>query len=131
MPITGIADRDAIQNEMPWEERDVPKTLYGMLSETTQKYPTHKAISYQIFSAPKSKAETLTWTELKDRTTQCANMFRGLGIGPSDVVAYVLPNATETVITLLGGAVAGIANPINPLLDAEQIGAILRETGAK
>jgi fatty-acyl-CoA synthase/long-chain acyl-CoA synthetase len=47
------------------------------------------------------------------------------------VVAYVLPNSNETVLTLLGGAVAGIVNPINPLLDAEQIGAILRETKAK
>ncbi|WP_299688032.1 acyl-CoA synthetase [uncultured Tateyamaria sp.] len=131
MTFAGIADRDAIENEMPWEERDVPKTLYGMLSETTRSFPHHKAISYQIFSDPKSKAETLTWAQLKDRTTQCANMLRGLGIGPSDVVAYVLPNATETVVTLLGGAVAGIVNPINPLLEAEQIGAILRETNAK
>ena len=131
MPITGIADRDAIENEMPWDARDVPKTLYGMLSETAEKFPGYKAISYQIFSDPKSRAETLTWSQLKDRTTQCANMLRGLGIGPTDVVAYVLPNATETVVTLLGGAVAGIANPINPLLEAEQIGAILRETDAK
>ena len=127
----GIADRDAIENEMPWAERDVAKTLYGMLSSTAQKFPNHNAISYQIFSDPNANAETLTWTDVKDRTTQCANMFRSLGIGPTDVVAYVLPNATETVITLLGGAVAGIVNPINPLLDAEQIGAILRETNAK
>ena len=47
------------------------------------------------------------------------------------VVAYMLPNATETVITLFGACVAGIANPINPLLEAEQIGSILRETNAK
>ncbi|WP_299769621.1 acyl-CoA synthetase [uncultured Tateyamaria sp.] len=131
MPFAGIADRDAIQNEMPWEERDVAKTLFGMLSRTAEKYPSHNAISYQIFSDPKSKAETLTWTQLQGRTAQCANMFRKHGIGPTDVVAYILPNATETVITLLGGATAGIVNPINPLLDAEQIGAILRETDAK
>jgi acyl-CoA synthetase (AMP-forming)/AMP-acid ligase II len=35
------------------------------------------------------------------------------------------------VVALLGGAVAGIVSPINPLLAPEQIGAILRETGAK
>ena len=34
-------------------------------------------------------------------------------------------------MTLLGGAVAGIVNPINPLLEPEQIAAILRETKAK
>lgn len=131
MTFAGIADRDAIQNEMPWEERDVAKTLFGMLSRTAESYPNHNAISYQIFSDPKSKAETLTWSQLQERTAQCANMFRKHGIGPTDVVAYILPNATETVVTLLGGATAGIVNPINPLLDAEQIGAILRETDAK
>ncbi len=47
------------------------------------------------------------------------------------MVAFVLPNALETAVTLLGGTVAGIVNPINPLLEAEQISAILRETKAK
>jgi len=131
MTFAGIADRDAIQNEMPWEDRDVAKTVFGMLSDTASKYPTHNAISYQIFSDPKSKAETLNWTQLRDRTAQTANLFRSLGIGPTDVVAFILPNATETVLTLLGGEVAGIVNPINPLLEPEQIGAILRETNAK
>mmetsp|Transcript_18179 Transcript_18179/g.28460 ORF Transcript_18179/g.28460 Transcript_18179/m.28460 type:complete len:633 (+) Transcript_18179:4216-6114(+) len=131
MQFAGIADRDAIENEMPWEARDVAKTLYGMLSDTAQTYPTHNAVSFQIFSDPKSKAETLTWTDLRDRTAQVANMFRAMGIGPSDVVAFVLPNCTETIVTLLGGAVAGIVAPINPLLDAEQIGSILREVDAK
>ena len=31
----------------------------------------------------------------------------------------------------MGGQVAGIVNPINPLLEPEQIASILRETGAK
>ncbi|MEM6373974.1 MAG: AMP-binding protein, partial [Pseudomonadota bacterium] len=131
MTFAGIADREAIENEMPWAERNFATTLYGMLTNTAEAFPAHSAISYQIFSDPASKAETLTWTQLKNRTTQCANLLRGLGIGPTDVVAYVLPNATETVVALLGGATAGIVNPINPLLDADQIGAILRETGAK
>ena len=131
MTFAGIADREAIENEMPWEQRGFATTLYGMLSNTAEKFPSHKAISYQIFSDPASGAETLTWAQLRDRTTQCANLLRDLGIGPTDVVAYVLPNATETVVALLGGATAGIVNPINPLLDAEQIGAILRETNAK
>src|SRR5690606_15478545 len=68
---------------------------------------------------------------LHARVTRAANLFRALGVGEGDVVAYLLPNCLETVATLLGGAVAGIVNPINPLLEPEQIGAILRETGAK
>ena len=131
MGFAGFEDRNAIEAEMAWAERDLPVTLYQALSETAAKHPQRNAISYQIFSGPKDKAETLTWSALKDQVTQTANLFRSLGIGETDVVAYILPNANETVLALLGGAVAGIANPINPLLDAGQIGSILRETNAK
>ena len=130
MTFGGIVDRDAIEAEMPWEKRDVATTLYGLLTDTARKFPQHNAVSYQIFSGPKDKAETLTWEQLHTKTTQAANLFRKLGVGEHDVVAYVLPNCNETTLTLLGGAVAGIANPINPLLEPEQIGSILRETGA-
>ncbi|MDE1130158.1 MAG: acyl-CoA synthetase [Ascidiaceihabitans sp.] len=131
MAYEGMTDRNRIEAEMPWEARDLPVTLYGLISRTTEKFPQNNAVSYQIFSGPKDKAETFNWTQLKDKTTQAANLFRSLDIGPKDVVAYILPNCNEAVLSLLGGGVAGIANPINPLLDEEQIGAILRETGAK
>ncbi len=131
MTFAGIDDRNAIENEMPWEDRKVAKTLWSLLSTTSGKFPDHNAISYQLLSGPKDHAETLSWSQLRGQVARAANLFRSLGVGPTDVVAYVLPNCNETVITLLGGAVAGIANPINPLLDAEQIGSILRETGAK
>ena len=131
MAYEGMTDRNRIEAEMPWEARDLPVTLYGLISRTTEKFPQNNAVSYQIFSGPKDKAETFNWTQLKDKTTQAANLFRSLNIGPKDVVAYILPNCNEAVLSLLGGGVAGIANPINPLLDEEQIGAILRETGAK
>ena len=130
MAYAGMEDRNAIEAEMPWEDRDVPVTLYGLLSDTTAKFPNHNAMSYQLLSGPTDKAETLTWTGLHGKITQAANLFRSLGVGPKDVVAYVLPNCNETLLTLLGGAVAGISNPINPLLEPEQIGSILRETGA-
>ncbi len=131
MTYATIADRDAIVNEMPWDQRDLPKTTYQMLSKTASKFGSRKAVSYQLTSGPDDKCETLTWSQLHAQSTQAANLFRELGVGENDVVAYLMPNATETVLTYLGGQVAGIVNPINPLLDAEQIGAILRETGAK
>jgi len=125
------ADRDALEREMTWAERGVPATLYGLLGRARDLYGERKAVSFQILSKPGSKAETLTWADLHRRVTQAANLFRGLGVGEGDVVAYLLPNATETVVALLAGGLAGIVNPINPLLEAEQIAAILRETNAK
>lgn len=126
-----VEDRDAIEREMRYADRDLPVTLYQFLSRTKAAHGQRNALSFQLLSDPGAKAETLSWAVLHGRVTQAANLFRSLGIGESDVVAYLLPNATETAVTLLGGAVAGIVNPINPLLEADQIAAILRETKAK
>ena len=131
MGFASIADTERLESASAWAERDVPKTLFSLLSQTAEKFGSRNAISFQLRSGEKDKAETLTWSELHRRTAQTANMFRSLGIGQSDVVAFILPNCNETVLTLLGGMTAGIVSPINPLLEAEQMGAILRETNAK
>ena len=128
---SSLADRNAVEATAPWTERDLPATTYEMLTRTKDRFGSRSAISFQILSGAKDKAETLTWNDLHAKTTQAANLFRRLGVGETDVVAYLLPNCNETVITLLGATVAGVANPVNPLLEADQIGAILRETGAK
>ncbi len=127
----GMADRNAIQDEMAWSERGLPPTIYGFLGSVRDRFGQRPAVTFQIMSAAGAKSETLTWNDLHRRVTQAANLFRKLGIGENDVVAYLLPNSLETAITLLGGSTAGIVNPINPLLEPEQISAILRETKAK
>ncbi|WP_417211039.1 acyl-CoA synthetase [Antarctobacter sp.] len=131
MTYAGMDDRNAIEAEGPWAERDIPPTLWGQLTRTAGRHAGRPAVSYQLLSDPTAKAETLTWAEVRDTTAQAANLFRSLGVGETDVVAYVLPNCNEAIAALLGGAVAGIVNPINPLLEPEQIASILRETDAK
>ncbi len=126
-----LADLQAIEAEAAWEDRALPQSVYSFLARTTAQYGARPAISFQLLSDPDAAAQTLTWAALQGRVTQAANLFRSLGVGESDVVAYILPNALETAITLLAGATAGIVNPINPLLEPEQIASILRETGAK
>ncbi|MFO7804521.1 MAG: acyl-CoA synthetase [Paracoccaceae bacterium] len=131
MTYATLADRDAIENEKPWDDRNLAVTTYEQLTRTATAFPKRDAVTFQMFSGPADKAETLSWSELKDQVSQVANMLRALNVGENDVVAYLLPNCTEAILTYLGGQVAGIVNPINPLLDAEQIGAILKETNAK
>lgn len=128
---TGTADRDRIEAEGPYADRDQPATIYGMLTRTRDRVPDNLAIGFQLFSGPTARADTLTWREFHERVTETANLFRDLGIGPGDSVAYLLPNCLETPIVLVAGATAGIVNPINPLLEAEQIAALLRESGAR
>ena len=131
MNFASVAQRDAIEAEMPWDARSLPKTVYGALEAAAAAHGGRPAVTFQLQSGAKDPAETLTWSELLAQTTQAANLFHGLGIGEDDVIAYILPNANETVLTLLGGMTAGIVNPINPLLEVEQMAALLRETKAK
>ena len=126
-----IADKSRIENEMSWEDRDVPKTLFGLLNRAGQNFPNRSAVSFQLLSDPKSPAVTLNWKEFRSRSVQAANLFHSLGIGEKDVVGYLLPNSIETATVLVGGAIAGIVSPINPLLDVTQIAGILRDINAK
>ncbi|UYV36450.1 acyl-CoA synthetase [Rhodobacteraceae bacterium D3-12] len=131
MTFATLQDSLDVTNAMPYEERELPTTIYEMLSQTRDKFGSRPAVSYQLLSEPDAKAETLTWNEFHEKVCQTANLFRSLKVGKDDVVALIMPNATETTLALIGGMVAGIVNPINPLLEPEQIGAILRETNAK
>ena len=128
---SGMADRDTVEKEMPYSQRPLPKTIYGFVDSVRDRHGPRPAVSFQILSDPGAKAETLSWDQLMGRVTQTANLFHKLGVREGDVVAYLLPNCVETVVTLLGAASVGIVNPINPLLEPEQISAILRETKAK
>lgn len=125
------ADLKSIEAEMPWADRGQARSMYDFLTRARTAHGARPAISYQLLSGPETKKVTLTWADLHARVTQAANLFRSLGVGEKDVVAFILPNAMETAITLLGGAVAGIVNPINPLMEPEKISAILRETNAR
>ena len=126
-----VADRDAIQSSMPWDQRDLPPSVWGLLDRTASRFPDRPALSFQLFAQPGAAAQTLTWAALRARVAQAANLFRSLGVGPEDTVAFVLPNALETAVVLLAGMTAGRVSPINPLLEPDKIAAILRQTGAR
>ena len=125
------ADTAEIEAEMEVSKRWEEKTVYEQLCKTSKRFPDRPAVSFQLKSGSKDKATTLNWDTLVKKVTQAANLFRSLGVGQNDVVAYLLPTSHETLITLMGGMTAGIVAPINPTLEPLQISALLRETGAK
>jgi acyl-CoA synthetase (AMP-forming)/AMP-acid ligase II len=131
LKISTLADKAAAEAEGPVEARWTARTLHEQLRETAARFPDRRAVTFQLRSGPKDKLASLTWAELLAATTRAANLFRRLGVGPQDGVAYVLPNGIEAPIALLAGATAGIVAPINPLLSPENIGALLQEARAK
>lgn len=129
--ISTLADILAIEKEMPVEQRWSERTVYQRLCSARDKFPDRPAVSFQLKSGPKDKATTLSWAELTEKVTQAANLFRSLGVGKDDVVAFLLPSTHETAISLMAGMTAGIVAPINPTLKHDQIAELLKETGAK
>ncbi len=130
--VATLADKRAVEAEMPVEERWQARTLYQQLAATAGRFPQRRAVSFQLRSGPGDKAVTADLGGIsRAEVTRAANLFRRLGIGPGDTVAFVLPNGVEAAVALLAGATAGIVNPVNPLLAPEHIAGILRDTEAK
>lgn len=76
--------------------------------------------------------EHLTYARLAREIERCAAALQSLGIRRGDRVAVWLDKRPETVIACFGAAAAGaIFVPINPLLKAEQVHYLLRDSGAR
>ncbi|MEM8622223.1 MAG: acyl-CoA synthetase [Pseudomonadota bacterium] len=125
-----LEDKEKVE-AVPADERWQPGSVHSLLAATAERHPDRPALSFQLKGGPKDPAETLNFRELLTEVNRAANVFRHLGIGERDTVAYVMPNANETVLALLGGMTAGCVCPVNPLLEQGQIAAILRDVSAK
>lgn len=73
-----------------------------------------------------------SYAELEAAVRQAAGGFRERGLGRQERVAVYLPKSLETVAALFGAAAAGGAFvPVNPVLKGDQVGHILRDSGAR
>lgn len=74
----------------------------------------------------------LSYLQLEEMTNQIANGFMDFGFKKGDVVSIDLPSSPELVLSYLGIMKAGmIANVINVLLKADEIGYIVKDAAAK
>jgi acyl-CoA synthetase (AMP-forming)/AMP-acid ligase II len=74
----------------------------------------------------------LTRREAWDQALRLAGFFRARGLAPGDVVAFQLPNWSETAVIALAARMAGLViNPIPPIYRQAEVGYILGDCGAK
>ena len=73
----------------------------------------------------------VSFAELLTGVNQTANTLHEFGVRKEDVVSILLPNFVETHYALWGAEAAGIANPINPLLEADIIADIMNAAETK
>jgi len=123
-----IGDIKAIES-VPLEERVTTKSTYELIKKGARENPDTIAIHFLMSGEMWETPVDVTYREFVGRITQSANLFHDLGVGPRDVVTYILPNLPQTHFTVWGAEAAGIINPINPMLEPSQIRDIMN--GAK
>jgi fatty-acyl-CoA synthase len=130
MAIRSYLDIRAME-QVPLSQRALAGNTYAALQRCAAEHADSTALSFLLDAKDFGKTHDWTYAELFADITRAANAFHGLGIGPSDVVAFLLPNLPETHFTIWGGEAAGIVMAINPLLEAKQIAELLRAAKAK
>jgi fatty-acyl-CoA synthase len=111
--------------QIPYLDRIAAASTYDAIRHGASHDPDAPAIQFLPNADPADTPLVVTHRDFFARVTQAANMFHALGVGKDDVVSFLLPLLPEAFITLFGAEAAGIANPVNPLLEPHQIAEIL------
>ena len=128
--IRNLADIEAIE-KVPFAERVTESNTYELISKGAAINPAAIAMSFIADGEAFQSPQRVTYGEFIAKIRQTANMLADMGVGPQDVVTYLLPNLPQTHFVLWGAETVGIANPINPMLEADTIKEICQAAGTK
>jgi fatty-acyl-CoA synthase len=129
--IHSLADIEAIEREMPWQQRVRHNSAYQMIADVAQRMPEKAAIVFLPNGALDDEPITIRYGELVRQLTRTANLLHSLQMAHNQAVSILLPNLPQMHYLLWGGSLTGISNPINPLLRPAQIAEILEAAGTR
>jgi fatty-acyl-CoA synthase len=124
------ADVSRIEAEMTLEQRLPERSVLDVFIGAAERNPQRTALTMLMTGAPDEQPRRVSYRELLGLVRRAANLFATLA-GSRPVVAYMLPSLVETHVTLWGAETAGVAVPINFLLQPEPIAALLEASGAR
>ena len=125
------ADVQAFEATARYEDRIAAQSTYEAVQRGAAIAPQAPALQFIASAESLEPAVTLSHAQFLARVTQSGNLFHAHGVGPQDVVSFLLPLLPQYYFGLLGAQVAGIANPVNPLLSPHQLAEILRAARTK
>lgn len=117
--------------KVPVEERVKENSTYQLIEKGAAHNPDGTAITFLMDGDSYEQPIQINYRDFIGKIRQTANMLNDLGVGPEDVVTFLLPNIPQTHYVLWGGETAGIVNPINPMLEADTIKDICDAAGTK
>jgi fatty-acyl-CoA synthase len=128
--IAAAKDMEEIER-IPIAERLTAFNTYDLLKKGASINPDALAVSFMLSGDLYAKPMQVTYRDFWAQINRAANLFHDMGIGPRNVVSYLLPNLPHTHYVLWGGEAAGIVNPINPLLEPSTIREICQAAGTE
>ncbi len=128
--VRSLAEIEALE-ATPWVSLATDWTTYGLLGDAADRYGDRPALGILARAQDAAPAVDLSYRQLFARVTQAANAFSRLGAHLEAPVAVLLPNLIETHLTIWGAEAAGMAAPVNPLLEPPQIAGLLNRIGAR
>ncbi|MCR8924342.1 acyl-CoA synthetase [Dasania sp. GY-MA-18] len=115
----------------PRSQRYPWSNSYELIQQAGLEYGDDPALSFLPTGVAGEQAINISYRELAAKVTQTANLLHSLGVTQGDAVSLLLPSLLQTHYTLWGAQAAGIAGPINPMLEAEHITEIMNATRSK
>ncbi|MEW6333225.1 MAG: acyl-CoA synthetase [Thermodesulfobacteriota bacterium] len=128
--IKTLADIEEIE-KVPFERKLVASNTYDLIRLGAAIRPEAPAVSLLFSGDAYDKPVQVSYADFWSKVNQTANLFHDLGVGPRDVITYLLPNLIHTHYVVWGGEAAGIVNPINPMLEVATIEHICRAANTK
>lgn len=105
------------------------KTVYGLFLSAAAQYPDATAITYIDNVEGIESASRLSFSQLLSKLHRAVQMMRLLTGKSRPVVSLLLPNFPQSQILLWGAEIAGVANPLNPLLNEESLFQLMLRAG--
>ncbi|WP_227001825.1 long-chain-fatty-acid--CoA ligase [Virgibacillus necropolis] len=108
---------------VPYDIEIPSLSIFNLLERTAEDYPTNKAVI--------DRDKELTYAELKHMTERLAAALHCRGFRKGDLLALMLPNSMEYVITYYAvHRLGGIVVQVNPMYQAYELEYILRDSEA-
>lgn len=130
MPLRTIADVIALEQTPVWE-RILEHSIYEALCNVAKRQPDQIAMRAILTTDANEVPRTVTFDLMIKKIRQAANLMTSLGLGHTDAVSLLIPLFPESYFALFGAMTAGIASPINPLLEPAHLIGIMRQSGTR
>ncbi|WP_339859481.1 acyl-CoA synthetase [Pseudohongiella acticola] len=107
------------------------QSAFELIEQSAALYGDDPALDFLLTGRRDEIPQTLSFNDLADVTRQTANLLSSLGLQGDEAVSILLPILPQSHPLILGSQVAGIANPINPMLEPGHMAEIIQAAGAR